>query len=156
MSSVAIHNPENMAKMLLDTYWNNSLPINPVFFAQKVGINVYSYDGNDKSGYYDHENKIIYVNTKEPTQRQRFTIAHELGHALLHNETLPRESYKNDWGTRQIKEMEANRFAAELLMPRRAVNAVVNTAPPFLELCRIFDVSGEAMDIRLKNLGYYA
>lgn len=156
MSSITIHNPENMAKMLLDTYWNNSLPINPIFFAQKAGINVYSYDGNDRSGYYDHEKKIIYVNTKEPSQRQRFTIAHELGHALLHNETLSRDNYKNDWGTYQIKEMEANRFAAELLMPRGAVKAVVDTAPPFPELCRIFDVSGEAMDIRLKNLGYYA
>ena len=54
---------------------------------------------------------VIIVNKNFSNDRKRFTIAHELGHILLHNENLyPISSYRD-------KEKEANIFASEFLMP---------------------------------------
>lgn len=48
---------------------------------------------------------LMFVNSAMPVDRMRFTVAHELGHLVMHR--LPRAEM----------EKEANRFAAELLMP---------------------------------------
>ena len=68
---------------------------------------------------------VIVVNNDHVPVRKRFTIAHELGHLLLHGYTTPhadkgfrvrmRSNASSD-GT-IAEEIEANRFAAELLMP---------------------------------------
>jgi Zn-dependent peptidase ImmA (M78 family) len=68
---------------------------------------------------------IILFNRKQAVERQRFSIAHELGHLLLHEykaphaDGAPQVRYRNtisSLGTDQ-EEVEANQFAAELLMP---------------------------------------
>lgn len=68
---------------------------------------------------------IIVVNKKHKLQRQRFTIAHELGHLLMHGYTTPHADGEqrirfrdgnSSLGT-ESEEVEANQFAAELLMP---------------------------------------
>jgi Zn-dependent peptidase ImmA (M78 family) len=67
------------------------------------------------------ESKIILLNSSDPLVRQRFTIAHELGHIQLHTNEMNRKvivSRKTDAGR---LETEANVFAAALLMPRRLV-----------------------------------
>lgn len=157
MISVNNKNPEEMAKMLLTEYWDYSLPINPIMFANKLGIKVYKQNSTTDtgSGNYDHENKKIYVNINEPSVRQRFTVAHELGHALLHKKSCDRTGIKYDLGNYQIEEVEANRFAAELLIPREALQTFLPMGLSFNQLCAKFDVSGEAMNIRLKRLGLY-
>ncbi len=52
---------------------------------------------------------LVFVNDKIPTDRLRFTIAHELGHLIMHSKPNP-----------DIEE-QANRFAAEFLMPARDI-----------------------------------
>ena len=53
--------------------------------------------------------------------RKRLTVAHEIGHFILHKETRPIESYSEsllfNYGLQREEELEANVFAAELLMP---------------------------------------
>lgn len=68
---------------------------------------------------------IIVVNKDHVLERRRFTIAHELGHLLMHQYKVPhadgaqrvrfRDS-ASSLGTER-EEVEANQFAAELLMP---------------------------------------
>jgi len=60
---------------------------------------------------------VIYINSRHPKRRQRFTLAHELGHYFLHPYKAQR--YRRDLpnGAADSEEAEANLFAAELLMP---------------------------------------
>jgi hypothetical protein len=65
-----------------------------------------------------------FVSAADPVPRRRFTAAHELGHFVLHRETMGRFRADTDATLREadeevadLMEREANRFAAELLMP---------------------------------------
>lgn len=73
--------------------------------------------------------------------QKRFVIAHELGHFFLHPETRQIETVDskqaNNWSERQeTEEYEANRFAAELLMPRRFIEVRVAGQEPSFELIK--------------------
>ncbi|EGO2664875.1 TPA: ImmA/IrrE family metallo-endopeptidase [Enterococcus faecalis] len=80
------------------------------------------------SGRYDANKKTIFVNSIEPEYRQRFTIAHEMGHAVLGHEGV---SYRSDIldkyedTIKKSREVRANKFAAELLMPKDLVFKLV-------------------------------
>ena len=114
----------------------------------------------------------IVVNDSHSDVRQRFTIAHELGHLLLHGYTSAhadrsfkvrlRDSQSSEGSVRE--EIEANRFAAELLMPadamrRRLLDHVFDYAPEkqpsereLDKLARDFNVSKQALQIRISSL----
>jgi Zn-dependent peptidase ImmA (M78 family) len=88
-------------------------------------------------------------------QRRRFTIAHEIGHFVLHPHRLAPErggaSGNTAW---QQQEREADQFAAELLMPEDLVReAVVLHGPDAARLADQFGVSRQAMQARLRWLG---
>ena len=130
-------------------------------------------------GYIKVENNniIIWINPLKniyPT-RERFTIAHELGHLFLHiapnninaefkdtEENLTRNNYWN------FQEYEANNFAARLLMPKDLIIQygkqfyedyknqfkTLPTKEEFIKmLAEAFNVSKTAMEYRLKNIG---
>lgn len=102
----------------------------------------------------------IKVNRHESRGRQRFTVAHELAHFLLHREhigagvsddALYRSSLSD------AREAEANRLAAQILMPRERIRAAfAETTGPIEErikaLSEIFGVSEAAMSIRLEQV----
>ncbi len=86
---------------------------------------------------------FLFVNADDPVPRQRFSLAHELGHFLLHAQQIREELAKgrilaleHNPGNRErdpdyeARERQANRFAAELLMPETIVNAVFRQAFP--------------------------
>jgi Zn-dependent peptidase ImmA (M78 family) len=119
--------------------------------------------------FRDERRKVIGVNATHGPTRQRFTIAHELGHLLLHEDRqiiVDTHVYRRDdvssMGTEQ-QEIEANAFAAELLMPRSLVEkeagALVTQNPTISakqlvgRLAAKFEVSQQAMEIRLGYLG---
>ena len=102
-------------------------PVNPVEIARAKGIGVtfveFSGEAINISGFYDAEDNAIYVNLKEFPLRQTFTVAHELGHALLHKEWANSDEYRillrdADYSGDDPYEKEANAFAAHLLVPR--------------------------------------
>lgn len=111
----------------------------------------------------------IGVNASHAWVRQRFTIAHELGHLRLHpgRELIldhVRLNLRNDLSSlgTDREEREANAFAAELLMPREAILDEVrrlldrgdNPDSRFVaDLAAIFDMSEQAVEYRLVNLG---
>jgi Zn-dependent peptidase ImmA (M78 family) len=95
------------------------------------------------------------VNQDDAGVRQTFTVAHELGHKVLHEEWAKSEAYKVLWRDlrRQTKdrwEQEANAFAANLLMPRQMVDTYRKV--PLSVLAKIFAVSEDVARYRLKNL----
>lgn len=79
---------------------------------------------NDESSEYstNKEKREIRVNKYEPLVRQRFTIAHEIGHILLGHDGIsyrdPNYQKYNDF-IKRMNEVNANSFAAELLMPEK-------------------------------------
>lgn len=104
---------------------------------------------------------LIGVSTSESRVRQRFTIAHELGHFFLHpNKDAFVDFRDNKKGImRTPREREANMFAAALLMPRTillrdfkliARNGFSEDDLP--ALAKRFSVSEDAMRFRLINL----
>jgi Zn-dependent peptidase ImmA (M78 family) len=111
----------------------------------------------DVSGMLMPLERRIYVNSTEPSERRRFTLAHELGHWIcqyLEGLTESRYCRANEIGLDpQAKaiEREANVFAAELLMPAEEVRgAWVGSVSA---CAKAFGVSGEAVHWRLYNLG---
>jgi predicted transcriptional regulator len=88
-------------------------------------------------------------------QRRRFTIAHEVGHFVLHPQRLaPLRGGDPGNAAWQQQEREADQFAAELLMPEELVReAVVRHGPDAVRLADRFEVSRAAMQTRLSRLG---
>lgn len=110
----------------------------------------------------------IHVNALEAglwPARRRFTIAHEVGHWELHRDEIDDVTVTRtaDYeapaakgrSPEQLREREANRFAAELLMPEpRVRGAVERDGADVVALAGAFGVSALSMAWRLYNLGY--
>ncbi len=120
---------QRLADGLLDEGGVAKAPVPVERLARLKGCRVVKYDIKDISGvlFRSADDVLIGVNSKHPPQRQRFTIAHELGHFLLHDGEAVhydkdyRVSLRSDLSSAgtDIEEIEANFFAASLLMPDR-------------------------------------
>lgn len=161
---------ENKAIEILDSL-NISKPseIDVFKIAKHLEIDVKESNmDSDMSGLFVIKDNKPYIryNSSENKNRQRFTIAHELGHFVLHkNESLfvdknERVLYRNSQSTTGeiLKEKEANAFAAALLMPKNMIEDEINNSSNQKEivthLTKVFRVSEQAMSFRLSNLGY--
>jgi Zn-dependent peptidase ImmA (M78 family) len=135
-------------------------PIPVIDIAESNGVDVVFADfgdaGDRVAGFCDFAAARLYVNANDAVNRQTFTIAHELGHWMLHRDYF--ESNPDDYsilprfqsvGRSDPFEQEANDFAAKLLVPSRLLLPVKDA--PVSELARIFAVSRMMMEIRLKN-----
>ena len=161
------------AKQVLNMFWYNTAPIDPERIANNVNIRVYREKLDDTlSGYIQKNPKNneveIYVNSNHSINRQRFTIAHELGHYFSMEEFNERIEDNADLVTSDMilkfrkdnctdhQEIYANQFASELLMPKEAIDYLLKTkkAKTIGELASFLQVSISAMNIRLINLGY--
>jgi Zn-dependent peptidase ImmA (M78 family) len=150
-------------QQILDTYWDRSLPVNVEGIARTMGMDVQQKYLFDESGSIELMNDgkyVITVNATENELRRRFTIAHEIGHYALGHIDYHRRICRDDLnslstGNFNPYEREANKFAAELLMPERVVRfAIADRGYTTTEsLARIFGVSEVAMSWRLHNLG---
>jgi Zn-dependent peptidase ImmA (M78 family) len=121
--------------------------------------------------YSEGNEKIIGVNVTESDVRQRFTLAHEFGHLMLgvkglHYDQGTGLQFRNglsSTGTDK-KEIEANFFAAELLMPQdmlirdleKIMKKQKDAEAIAEELARIYNVSNQAMNVRLTSLGLFS
>lgn len=118
---------------------------------------------------------LIVVNKRDAPQRKRFTIAHELGHFLLHTRemlhvdrraTAALIHFRNDESSKatRMNEIEANQFAAELLMPSKEVmedvKKIINSRQDVSledvvnDLADAYQVSPAAMSIKLGALSH--
>ena len=150
------------AQEVLTAYWDDTLPVDPQKIAKKMGITIKAISHEGCSGKACKENGesavIEYDNTELPL-RQRFTIAHELGHHVL-NHTSNGHHFRDEISqfkanVRSPTETQANKFAAELLAPEIAIKHYVfkKNITSIETLARLFKISSVAMKYRLKNLG---
>lgn len=100
---------------------------------------------------------FIYTNADEPSYRQRFTIAHEIGHYVLNH--IPDNGDKNFIMRDEVstkgndpKEVAANKFAAELLMPEELIRKLHKEGRSPREIALGLKVSITAINNRLDNL----
>lgn len=129
-----------------------SLPIDIEKVAKKFELNVVEFDFADSiSGVLKKDRNVIGINKKQPKVRQRFTIAHELGHFLLGHDIGKNEDVVDDDSEKPLhKEREANIFASQILMPEEAlVNEIKKEKIDLKKLAGIFEVSEQAISIRL-------
>ncbi|WP_234342833.1 helix-turn-helix domain-containing protein [Streptomyces fulvoviolaceus] len=118
-------------------------------------------DGIDGAAWQADGFRLVMVaRTKVPT-RQRFTLAHELGHILARDaQDLLTETQLSPGRQRDLTEVRANVFAANLLMPRSEIDAEVRegdlTDEQLTSLVVRFQVSPSALAARLAQLGVIA
>ena len=159
------------AQKLLKLVKINTKPaINLEDLSRKLGIeiNYKSFDNEISGCLIRKDNKaIIGVNSKHTPTRQRFTIAHEIGHFQLHQgEPVHVDKIRVNFRDKSsetatnAEEIEANTFAAELLMPTDLINRDIQENELSIDegiietLAKRYEVSPLAMTLRLINLGY--
>lgn len=135
------------------------IPVDVLKLAKLNDIRVYEADlEKNISGAirYDKEAKKfeILINKNDSPVRQRFTIAHELGHFFLHKEILENEKIHIDIMYRMPdeKEKEVDYFAGALLMNKILLEKVYDEDTSILDLAQLFKVSVSAMTVRLDIL----
>ncbi len=146
------------------------VPVDPYDAAARHGIEIIERDLEESvSGMlvWRGDRAVIGVNRRHHPNRRRFTVAHELGHYLLHRELAsvfvdgPGVLYRDlsSEGSRQ-QEIDANRFAAEFLLPEAAVRECLGEQSvdahdeiTIRALAERFRVSPQALTIRLTRLG---
>jgi len=151
-------------------HFKNQFAVDVFGLASALGINVRTeHLGGQQSGYLRKELDNTYtagINVADGSQRRRFTLAHEIGHYFLHRDLLVAgENHfdrlydgHNDSGVLSPHhETQANRFAAETLMPEAEIrNDFFLSDGPLVEfvgsLAKKFDVSPLAVSWRLVNL----
>lgn len=161
---------EKKAEGLLAKMGYEAIPVPIKKIIKGLGIVIKpDYLGDEISGLLITEKgrTIIGYNSIESTVRQRFTLAHELGHHILHNEDklfvdkiMYRKSFSSE--KERAQEIEANAFAAAILMPHKILSDEFNLlmeSPEQLteenivgKLSSRFKVSSIAMTYRLINL----
>lgn len=158
------------------------VPVNVDRIAKKLGVTVkYEPMDDELSGmiFIREGQPIIGINSMHSANRKRFTLAHELGHYRLHSSLVSSEVhldtnfsgglYRNSESAAGVNriEIEANAFAAELLMPAHFIEEEIENCEidlltdPFLdssaekyivELAKKYKVSTLAMQTRIVNL----
>jgi hypothetical protein len=137
---------------------------------QRLGLEVYFAPLNDGVSGKLLSNKLlpkglaggssgwtILINASEHPRRSRFTIAHEIGHFLLHKDIASQygrivdDAHYRSEQISDFRESEANRFAADLLMPWPQIKAHIDRPDitSVEQMADLFQVSKIAMAIRL-------
>lgn len=169
---------ENKAQLILNSLKLHTAPIPVDEVAKRSGVSLVAFDlGEDVSGILHMKGGAANIgyNPNESKLRQRFTIAHELGHYFLHREDdkifVDNENYYQSIMFRTTKQLnlskadyqrekDANAFAAALLMPQTLMQKELKKYNGFdmsdnsmiTDLAKKFEVSIPAMSYRIINL----
>jgi Zn-dependent peptidase ImmA (M78 family) len=124
-----------------DNIWNGDVPndavkmLDPSIAAHLIGFNCEEVsslgagymNGNpfEVAGIIDNKLKKIHISTQYPKEVQNFTLAHELGHAVLHRETGLHRDRPMDGAklSSNETEREADIFATAFLMPEKLMRS---------------------------------
>jgi Zn-dependent peptidase ImmA (M78 family) len=150
---------DEYAKYVLEKHWDGTPPINSYLIARILGLEVVEKELDpDIAGRltkHDGRPARMYVNSSQAYYRRRFTVAHEIGHYMRNREfDIEYVNYRNETsklGT-DSDERFANAFAAALLMPKSALDAYRDLKMDSTQLCKVFEVSREAMSNRRRRL----
>lgn len=163
----------DLATELLQTSKTNRPPVPVEQIARSKGVTIRKAEVEQKVSGFLYRNAargkaVIGVNSAQHPNRQRFTIAHELGHLLLHAgddvhvDAVKLRDDESAKGT-DLEEIESNLFAAELLMPIQFLKRDLDRfgmlhlldEEKVARLAGVYKVSTQAMAVRLSHLGYF-
>ena len=128
------------------TYEEKLLPINVediIKYRKDIKIKKEDLLGLDGYSIYNYKTKrylIALDDVNFDLSRQRFTLAHELGHIFLQHHT--KYKYLSDY----VKEKSADAFAGELLMPRDMMYRTAKFPPSYV--LNVYGVSYQAYKMR--------
>lgn len=155
---------KEVANAILREY-NKPFPVDVIEIAKSYGLEVLegNFDRPDVSGMLDMstDKPQIIVAAGDSFVRKRFSIAHEFGHFVLHYQGKAPENGKQQMVSYRdnvskmgfdIKEMEANFFAANLLMPESEVTNLYRSGYSNGEMAEYFNVSMSAILHRISAL----
>ncbi|HOJ92360.1 MAG TPA: ImmA/IrrE family metallo-endopeptidase [Dictyoglomaceae bacterium] len=140
---------ENLIKEILSYFSITKPPVKPDLIAYGLGIDITVEKLPEKvSGllYLSPKIQVIIVNREHPRVRQRFTVAHELGHFFLHQKNPVYTEYLDK--EEDTFEYEANTFAGNLLLPDFMLKKYIYL--PLEKIADIFFVSKSTVEHRLK------
>lgn len=140
------------AESVLDTMGLRA-PVDVFALIRDLGISLHFERNASYAGACEviDDEAHIWVRANDPMVRKRFTAGHELGHILQHDGRQFRDYIFSAGNNRY--EHEANRFAAELLMPAWQVRLVAQqTKGDVADMARFFNVSEAAMGIRFAEV----
>jgi len=163
---------ELFANTILKRYNMYGIPVDTIVLANKMGINVKNGNFSDPSVsgmiHKKGEKVELCIKVSDELHKQRFTVAHELGHVVLHLNDLDdgdhpeqdinilrrNSNIKFKYTNKYVEtaEKEANQFAAALLMDEELVRAMWGKFPSLEDIADAFGVPKEAMAYRLGNL----
>ena len=140
----------------------SSFPVDIKKLIKKFNINIIEEDMEyGMSGYIEKraDGWKIGINKYDSLTRQRFTLAHELGHYILHRDKIIGEKHEDYILLRDNEytpmEREANEFAAGLLMPEKQFRKCIQEGiTKVKDLAEKFNVSVNAIKYRAYKLGY--
>ena len=155
--------PRDTADALLEAADITAPPVPVEEIIAGCGVQILPWEFENVDGLVVEQDTgvVIYVNTSQAKTRQRFTLAHELGHHLLRHadefyvdlggELSPNATGEHP-GYNWRAERAANEFAANLLMPSSMVRRAYLKTNDVRSLAAQFDVSPAAMGVRLTAL----
>ncbi|RQW75976.1 ImmA/IrrE family metallo-endopeptidase [Lysinibacillus composti] len=138
---------KNKVTNLITKYQSN----NPFELCSQLNINVIEWDLHQEiNGYYkyDRRNKYIVINQKLDDEWKKTVCAHELGHAILHTRLNTPFMQQNTLFSVDKVEREANRFAAELLIPDESFRELNN----IYEIASLHNVPVELVQLKREKL----
>ncbi|TWP33603.1 XRE family transcriptional regulator [Leekyejoonella antrihumi] len=147
--------PAEAAETLRQLWSLGDRPIgNLVHLLESKGVRIASlnhdYIDIDAFCFYRDDVPYIFLNTSKTAERQRFDLAHELGHLVLHSDV------DMEAATSKEREVQAHAFAASFLMPASAVLSQSMRAASIERILvarSYWKVSAKAMTHRLHQLG---
>lgn len=145
---------EGTPAALRSRFGRSKPPIDPYAIAFGLGVEVRPIADRKWSGAVKFADRraVIWLNEADGRRRKRFTLAHELGHLMLHGQD-GQGIYRDLSFAGSEEERAANEFAADLLMPAAMLRKYTSLLRFDLKkLANVFDVSSEALQMRLAIL----
>ncbi len=126
----------------------------PYELAGYLNIHVLNHDLHKEiRGYYkyDRRNQFIVINSNLDEYYQRVVCAHELGHAVLHKKVNTPFMRQNTFLSVEKIELEANRFAAHLLVPDESLFDSYDQMTIY-NIASLHNVPVELVELKFKGL----
>lgn len=140
---------EVIVKKLIKKY-NTS---NPFELASCLNVLIFETNLNNTLGMYKYinKNKAIFINNKLTDEVKKFVLAHEIGHAVLHTKNNCFYLKHNTFIKTNYFEIEANKFAAALLIPDEDLNSCIENNFTIEQTASYFQVPVELVKYKLNK-----
>ena len=126
----------------------------PFILAESLGVLILDEPLGSVRGYYgrSHRQKVIHINEALEESLRQFVCAHELGHAVLHPDSNTPFLRANTLFSIDRFEIEANRFAADLLLPDDELREAILCRYTVPQIAAMYGLSPALVEYRVQSL----